>query len=123
MMYLSLLAVVIVALLGSHSSLALQTEWNGVYTDPIYGGSIYVCVSEVDNVFYGQATFSLIGYMRGTIDVNNVFTGHYWTQGWEGLQGTFSLTLTGTSYTGTFTQSPGNSPMTNNVLARATLML
>ena len=75
----------------------MQTEWNGVYTDSIYGADIYVCVSEVDGVYNGQATFSLVGNMRGTIDVNNMFTGEYWTKGWEDLQGTFSLTLTGTA--------------------------
>lgn len=112
---LYVLSVVIVALLGCHLTYSLQTDWNGVYTDPVYGGNIYVCVSEVNGVYYGQATFSLIGYMRGTIDVNNVFTGEYWTQGWEGLQGTFSLTLTGAAYTGTFSQKPGkyHSPFRN----------
>jgi len=112
---LYVLSVVIVALLGCHLTYSLQTDWNGVYTDPVYGGNIYVCVSEVNGVYYGQATFSLIGYMRGTIDVNNVFTGEYWPQGWEGLQGTFSLTLTGAAYTGTFSQKPGkyHSPFRN----------
>jgi hypothetical protein len=82
-------------------------DWNGVYDDPIYGGSIYVCVTEVNGVYYGQGTFSRVGYMRGTIAVGNVFTGSFWLQGWEGTHGSFSLTLSGASYTGTFTQLPG----------------
>lgn len=82
-------------------------EWAGSYTDPVYGGDLHICVSEAGGLIYGQGSFSLMGYMRGTIDVNDVFTGEYWTQGWEGTQGTFSLSLTASGYTGTFTQKPG----------------
>jgi hypothetical protein len=97
-----LLPLLMLAATGS----ALETDWNGMFSEPIYGGNINVCVSEVNGVFYGQATFSWVGYMRGTIDSSGVFSGDYWTMGFEALQGTFELTLVGSAYSGSFTQLP-----------------
>lgn len=82
------------------------SAWTGEYEDPIYGGSIFVCESTVDSQTYAQATFSRLGYMRGEVS-GDEFSGEFWLQGWESIQGTFSLVLSGSSYSGSFTQQPG----------------
>mmetsp|Transcript_2098 Transcript_2098/g.3967 ORF Transcript_2098/g.3967 Transcript_2098/m.3967 type:complete len:354 (-) Transcript_2098:87-1148(-) len=97
-------------LTGAVVSLSLSgclADWNGAYDDPIYGGEMFVCVSDIDGQLHGQGTFSRIGYMRGTINADDLFTGNFWLQGWEGLHGSFSLSLSGSSYSGNFTQLPG----------------
>ena len=53
--------------------------------DPIYGGNMHICVSDINGVLYGQGVFSKLGYMRGTITVGDVFTGEFWLQGWESM--------------------------------------
>lgn len=98
---------ILVASLLSTLLVGTSADWNGEYDDPIYGGNIFICVSDIGGVLYGQGTFSRIGYMRGTVTSGDVFTGEFWLQGWEGSHGTFSLTLTGSAYSGTFTQLPG----------------
>lgn len=88
----------------------IKMEWTGTYNDPIYGGFINVCVSSVDGIFFGQALFSEIGYMRGTIDGALLWTGNFWSAGYEIKRGTFSLQLTlgaPTTFSGTFYEMPG----------------
>lgn len=93
------------------TTLAAPTAWNGIWNDPVYGGQIKVCVSEVSSVWYGQATISDTAYMRGTIDATtDVWTGNFYVQGIEAQRGTFSLTMTtGTpnTYAASWTQLPG----------------
>ena len=77
------------------TTLAAPSAWNGIWNDPVYGGQIKVCVSEVSSVWYGQATISDTAYMRGTIDATtDVWTGNFYVQGIEAQRGTFSLTMT-----------------------------
>lgn len=94
------------------STLASPTNWNGVFTEPMYGGSMNVCVSQLDNGdYYGQAVISTLGYMRGKIDAaNDQWTGDYYLIGRSTTKGTFSLDLslaTTNSYVATWIQQPG----------------
>jgi len=98
-------------------------DWEGTYNDPIYGGSINVCVTQLGSSFVGQGVFSEVGYMRGTIDNSTMlWTGNFYSAGEEVKQGTFSLTFdAGTSsFGGSFTEKPGitysvNSSQTSSV--------
>ena len=84
-------------------------DWVGSYNDPIYGGYIRVCVSDVNSVFYGQGVFSELGYMRGTIDPSTLsWTGNFWTAGIEEKHGSFNLTLASTlnHFNGSFSEFP-----------------
>lgn len=91
------------------------SNWDGTFTDSVYGGNIQICTTYVasSNTYYGQGFFSNIGYMRGTISpTTDVFTGEFWMAGVESIHGTFSLNLNiniGVTYSGTFTESKGNS--------------
>jgi hypothetical protein len=77
------------------TAMAAPTAWNGVWNDPMYGGNIQVCVSLVSGVYYGQATISDTGYMRGTIDfATDTWTGNFYLQGIEAQRGTFSFAMT-----------------------------
>lgn len=86
---------------------AAQTDWVGTYADPTYGGNLAVCVSLVNGVYYGQALISSVGYLRGTIDASNVWTGQYFLAGNAAIRGNFTLTLNGaaTAYSGTYQQA------------------
>jgi hypothetical protein len=105
---------IISTLLGAASLLTVNaavSDWVGTWNDPIYGGNFDICVSTVNGVSYGQAVFSKLGYMRGAIDVNDVWVGIYYLAGFEARTGTFSLSLTtGTpsTFTGVFNLAPGN---------------
>lgn len=85
-------------------------NWGGVYNDPIYGGNISVCVTQLTNGDYvGQALFSEVGYMRGVLN-STTWTGNFYTAGQEVKQGTFVLqySSTGTpSASGMFVELPG----------------
>ncbi len=86
----------------------VKMEWVGTYNDPIYGGEIYVCVSQVEGNYIGQGVFSRIGYMRGKIE-NNLWSGNFWSAGLEVKQGSFKLQLetTGnTTFSGSFLEDP-----------------
>lgn len=90
------------------AAFASQQDWEGCWPDQIWGGKIHVCVSTVGAVYYGQATFSKIGYMRGIIDSDDVWTGNFYLQGLSAPRGTFSLALsTGSTnaFNGTWTLS------------------
>lgn len=89
-------------------------DWQGTYNDPVYGGNIALCVSATQTgVYYGQALFSNVGYMRGTIDATTFqWSGSFYTVGFEVKHGTFSVVL-GTDGTtgkatlsGSFTELP-----------------
>lgn len=101
-------------------SLADQTEWVGSYNEPIYGGSLMACVSLIGGVYYGQGTMSYLGYLRGTIDSSNVWTGNYFLGGLDAIRGTFSLALSsdGLSYSGTYTQTGSTISYTVSSAAR-----
>lgn len=75
------------------TAFASQENWEGVWPDQIWGEKIHVCVSTVGSEYYGQATFSKIGYMRGKIDSSDVWSGNFYLQGLSAPRGTFSLTL------------------------------
>ena len=64
-------------------------------------------MSLVNGVYYGQGLVSDVGYLRGTIDSSNVWSGNYYLAGVEAERGTFSLTLSGdlSSYSGTYAQA------------------
>jgi hypothetical protein len=87
-----------------------QTNWVGTFVDPTYGGNLTVCVSQVNGVYYGQAMISLVGYLRGTIDSSNTWTGQYFMAGTEAIRGNFTLTLNAgsTAYSGTYQQAGSN---------------
>lgn len=89
---------------------AIPLDWQGTYNDPIYGGNISVCVSLANSVYYGQALFSKVGYMRGTINpATFLWTGVFFIAGIETKQGTFSLQLSSgatTMMAGSFTENP-----------------
>jgi hypothetical protein len=79
-------------------------DWQGTWSDPVWGGNIYICVTTVNNVNYAMASMSDIGYLKGTIDATtNVFSGNYYIQGREQRRGAFTLTMLTT--TGTLTAS------------------
>jgi len=97
-----MLELITVVLLVCSFASAAETDWNGVFNDAIWGGSINVCVSNTNSKFYGQATFSDLGYMVGEIDSNDVWSGNFFIQGYDAQQGTFSFTLVSGSFTGTW---------------------
>lgn len=86
-----------------------SSNWTGTYNDPIYGGNIYVCVSDIDGVLYGQGGFSEVGYMRGIISDTDLWIGEFYTCGLEVKQGNFSLQLNSMTFDveGTFYERPG----------------
>ena len=94
----------------------MTSNWTGTYNDPIYGGEIHVCVSNINGILYGQAGFSELGYMRGVISNTDLWIGEFYTCGLEVKQGNFTLQLlldsssstTGVfNVTGTFNEKPG----------------
>lgn len=88
------------------AKIASQTAWNGEYTDPVWGGSMYLCVSQVNGVNYVNGVFSEIGYIRGTVTDNFTITNANWyMQGYEGRHGTVTLTLTTSTTPATYTAS------------------
>lgn len=101
-------------LLGFGFSNAAPTDWNGKFTDSMYGGNLAICTSLIGSVYYGQGVISNIGIVRGTIS-GNVFTGEFYLAGQEAKRGTFSLTLNAdvsTGYTGTFSEEPNPAAIT-----------
>jgi hypothetical protein len=87
---------------------ASPTDWTGTYPDSLYGGNYAVCVTLQGGVYYGQALFSEVGYMRGTIDPsNNEWTGNWYMAGIESRRGTFVFSLSSNTMTGTFTEPNG----------------
>jgi hypothetical protein len=104
---------------------AAPAIWNGVWTDPKYGGDISVCVSEIGGVSYATAQLSTIGYMRGTISgAEDVWTGNYYIMGQSVTKGKFSLTPTiiasETTYAAVWTQDPGYNISTSGKLKSST---
>lgn len=92
---------------------AAPMDWEGSFTDSIYGGQTRVCVDQSSSTskYYAQALFSDLGYMRGEVSASDVWTGAYYMAGEEARRGTFSLALTvgtpSSSFTGTFTENSG----------------
>lgn len=102
-----------VALLGYVMS--SPADWEGTFNDPVYGGNFKVCVtysSEFDT-YYAQGKFSDVGYIRGTVDAFDQWTGEYWMAGREGKHGSFNFSLTDPGggnpleYSGYFNEMPG----------------
>ena len=54
-----------------------------------------------------MASFSGFGYMIGTIDGSDVWTGDFYLPGFEARRDTFELTLSGSTFSGSFTEAPG----------------
>lgn len=105
MMYYSTLGVLSLAA----SAHAAPMDWNGIWSDEVFGGKLQVCVSLVNSVYYAQGTNSELGYMRGTIDASDVWTGNFYLQGLESRRGTFSLTLSqaaSNTFAGVWTEKP-----------------
>lgn len=96
-----------VLLIAFNAVVADQFNWVGSYADPTYGGLLTVCVSQIGSTYYGQGLVSDVGYLRGTIDTNNVWTGNYYMAGNAATNGNFTLTLSGTfaSYSGSYFQA------------------
>lgn len=105
------------AMFSSAMSLS-PANWTGSFQDNVFGGSLNVCVSYdiASDTYYAQGVFSLLGYIRGTIDQStNVWSGEYCLSGLESRSGTFSFSLTETvidtgsilSYGGQFVERPG----------------
>lgn len=86
-----------------------MSEWTGKWTDNTFGGSVYVCVSQLLYTTNAQGMFSNIGYMRGSITEDNMWTGQYWMAGIESRRGQFQLMLNSSkeSFDGIFTDSTG----------------
>lgn len=110
----SMLLIALTVFATAVTAAFVPTNWQGTYNDPIYGGNIALCVSESSGgIYYGQALFSNVGYMRGTINPATLaWVGSFFTAGFEVKHGTFSLTLgTGTTgnatLTGSFSELPG----------------
>lgn len=89
--------------------------WSGKFEDTTFGGSLFVCVSEVTEAdttvsTIGQGMLSKFGYLRGQIR-GDEWTGNYYLAGIEARHGTFSLSLAGDglSYSGLFSESVGYS--------------
>jgi len=82
--------------------------WVGKWSDPVWGGNIYICVTTVDGVNYGMAGMSNIGYLKGTIDDSDVFTGNYYIQGREQRRGTFTLTMSTSTAASAVLKDAGN---------------
>lgn len=100
------ISATVLALTSSAS--ASPTDWTGTYPDSFYGGDYKVCVTLQGGVYYGQALFSQVGYMRGTIDpTTNDWTGNWYKAGIESRRGTFAFSLSSGTMTGTFTESNG----------------
>jgi hypothetical protein len=109
-MMMMLVGVFIFGLINFHYVHGNQFNWVGNYVDPTYGGNLAVCVSLVDGVYYGQGMISLVGYLRGTIDSSNKWTGEYFMSGNEAVRGNFTLTLSAdnTTYSGSYQQTGSN---------------
>jgi hypothetical protein len=93
-------------------------DWNGVFTESMYGGNMNVCVSQVENGdHYGQAVLSTVGYMRGLIDSStDQWTGNYYLIGDNAAKGAFVLDLTVSttnSYTASWLQDGIETAMTS----------
>lgn len=104
---------------GSYTYSA-PTDWEGVFSEEMYGGEMHVCVSELESgVYYGQAAFSTLGYMRGVIDpITDQWNGDYYLMGEASVIGTFQLELTQgapNTYTATWNQKPGYEIQTTGV--------
>ncbi|RYH05813.1 hypothetical protein EON65_43730 [archaeon] len=108
MIFVSFLVILFIS-----CALAAPSDWVGTFTEPIYGGSLAVCLSTITDgsstTYYGQALMSEVGYLRGTI-VGNVWIGQYVLAGIEAIYGDFTLVLdsTGATYTGNYTQAGSN---------------
>jgi hypothetical protein len=99
-------------LLACSSSFS-TAAWTGEYQDNTFGGSLYVCLSEVTEVdssitTVAQGVFSKFGYLRGEV-TGNEWQGEFFMAGIEARHGSFSFTLAadGMSYSGMFTESAG----------------
>jgi hypothetical protein len=91
------------------------TNWSGEFQDGTFGGSLFVCLSEVaesDTTVstVAQGVFSKFGYMRGPVE-GDVWMGEFFMAGIEARHGTFNLTLGGGggSYSGVFSEAVGYS--------------
>jgi hypothetical protein len=69
--------------------------WDGTWSDPILGGEIKVCTDTDDSgIVWGQGVMSNVGYMRGTINTDNVWSGSVIFPGQDVPTGSFTYTLT-----------------------------
>lgn len=91
-----------------------HSTWSGEFRDTTFGGSLFVCLSEVIEAdtsvsTIGQGVFSRFGYMRGPV-LGNTWMGDYFMAGLEARHGTFNFTLVndGLAYTGDFSESVGH---------------
>jgi hypothetical protein len=89
--------------------LSAISDWTGQWTDNTYGGSVFICVSELTDITIAQGVFSNVGYMRGEINDANLWTGYFWMAGIESRRGSFELALNNSeaSFYGLFTDSTG----------------
>ena len=78
-----------------HLARGAAVDWQGTWTDPVWNGKIYICVTTVNGIDYGMAGMSNIGYLKGTIDSNDHFSGNYYIQGREQRRGSFNFTMSG----------------------------
>lgn len=92
----------------------VPTDWAGSFQDNVFGGLLNVCVSYdiLSDTYYAQGVFSMLGYIRGTVDpVSAVWTGEYCLAGMESRSGNFSFSLAFAndvlSYSGQFLERPG----------------
>lgn len=94
MLYLILILWIFACWFGPVQSTPL--DWNGVFSNIPYKGSIKVCVAQLNvndtEVFIGMALISQRSYMRGIIYDNDTWVGRYWRAGGS-IQGTFQLRL------------------------------
>ena len=83
-------------------------DWVGTWTDPVWGGKIYICVTTVSNINYAMAGMSNIGYLKGTIDANDVFSGNYYIQGREQRRGSITMTMSSSTSASAVLKDAGN---------------
>ena len=77
---------------------AHPAHWVGTWTDPVWGGKIYIClITTTAGENYATASMSSIGFLYGQIDANNNYHGNYYIQGGAQTRGAFNFSLTDTN--------------------------
>lgn len=82
--------------------------WQGTWSDPFgNGGVLYLCVDPEHNTAHGM--YSNIGVVRGYL-FENTFSGFFYEAGYDRPFGPVSLTISGSSFTGTYSYYDAPAP-------------
>ena len=89
---------------------AAEGGWSGEYEDRVFGGSLFVCTTDMSSSgsTIAQGVFSQFGYMRGEV-VGNRWEGMFYMAGLEARHGSFNLSLASSDelFSGNFVDSAG----------------